>query len=375
LRIAPFDLERYFARHEFSTPHLLSVSDCEGLALAELLEMADDETAALWQGLKLGYTDSQGHPLLRAEIAGLYQRIAPDQVLALTPEEGIFIAMNVLLRPGDHVVATFPGYQSLYEVAQAIGCQVTRWEPQRLEGGWRFDLGQLRELVREETRLLVVNFPHNPTGATLPREEWLALVELARERGLWLFSDEMYRLLEYDVADRLPSASDLYERAIALSGLSKAFALAGLRLGWLTARDAALMRELAAYKDYTTICHSAPSEVLGIIALRARERITARNLEIIRGNLRLAEELFRAHADLFWWAAPRAGSVAFPALRQGSAQALCDGLRQERGVLLLPASVFGYGDSHFRVGLGRRGMEQGFALLQGYITDHIRGCA
>ena len=127
MQIADFKLERYFAAHEFKVRYLLSASDCEALALDELLDMADTETLALWRDLKLNYTESQGHPLLRAEVAGLYEAIPPEDVLIAAPEELIFIAMNALLRPGDHVIATFPGYQSLYAIAEALGCAVTRW--------------------------------------------------------------------------------------------------------------------------------------------------------------------------------------------------------------------------------------------------------
>ena len=129
MKIQPFKLERYFARYEFSAPYLLSSSDCEALTLPELLAMADEQTLGLWNNLKLGYTESQGHHLLREEVARLYQNIQPEELLIITPEEGIFIAMNALLDQGDQVVTTFPGYQSLYEIANAMGCQVSHWLP------------------------------------------------------------------------------------------------------------------------------------------------------------------------------------------------------------------------------------------------------
>ena len=238
MQIADFKLERYFAAHEFKVRYLLSASDCEALALDELLGMADTETLALWRDLKLSYTESQGHPLLRAEVAGLYKAIRPEEVLIAAPEELIFIAMNALLRPGDHVIATFPGYQSLYAIAEALGCAVTRWPLEVRAGRWGLDLDFLAAAIRPETRLLVVNFPHNPTGYLPARSELDAIIELARRHDLHVFSDEMYRLLEYDAETRLPPVADLYERGISLSGLSKSFALPGLRIGWLAMRDA-----------------------------------------------------------------------------------------------------------------------------------------
>jgi aspartate/methionine/tyrosine aminotransferase len=370
MRIPDFKLERYFAAHEFSARYLLSASDCESLALAELLAMADGETAALWRDLTLGYTESQGHPRLREAIAGLYAGITPGETLVAAPEELIFIAMHVLLSPGDHVIATYPGYQSLHEVARALGAEVTRWGPtvgdQELgAGSWRLDLGALERSIRPATRLLVINFPHNPTGCLPTAAELMAIVDLARQHRLYLFSDEMYRLLEYDAASRLPSVADLYERGIALSGLSKSFALPGLRIGWLATHDRDVLARALAFKDYTTICNSAPSEALGIIALAAEERILARNLAIIRANLALADRFFAAHAGLFEWLRPQAGSVAFPKLKGGVLVAeFCREMVERRGLMIVPGDMFDYGGNHFRVGLGRRNFGEALDVLE-----------
>jgi aspartate/methionine/tyrosine aminotransferase len=367
----PFALERYFAEHEFAVEHILSASDPESLSLAELLTLSDAESLQLWQDLKLGYTESQGHSLLRAEIARLYASIAARDVLVAVPEEAIFIAMHCLLRPGDHVVATFPAYQSLYEVAAGLGCEVTRW-PLREDGEhWRLDEAELEASLRPETRLIVVNFPHNPTGYLPPRAFFERVIALAARRGLYLFSDEMYRLLEYEPALRLPAACDLYERAVSLSGLSKSFALPGLRLGWLASRDAELLAACAAFKDYTTICASAPSEILGFMALRAREVILARNRALITANLALAADFFARHAGRFVWLPPQAGSVCLPRLRDGRASAdLSEGLLHARNVLLLPGNVFEYGPEYFRLGLGRADFPQGLAQLEDYLAGH-----
>ena len=227
MKIQPFQLERYFAQYEFSAPYLLSPSDCEPFTLEELLALSGPETRKLWDNLWLGYTESRGLPALREEAAALYEHITPEDFLILTPEEGIFIAMNVLLNPGDHVIATFPGYQSLYQLAESLGCSVSRWMPRMQEGQVFFDVNDLENLVREDTRLLVFNFPHNPTGALPTAEEYRRILALAEDRGLYVFSDEMYRFLEYDPRDRLPSASDLYPNAVSLFGVSKSFCPAG----------------------------------------------------------------------------------------------------------------------------------------------------
>jgi aspartate/methionine/tyrosine aminotransferase len=366
--ISPFKLEQYFARYEFKIQYLLSPSDCESLSMDELLQKATPESLRLWSELRLGYTESPGHPLLRSEVAGLYQSISCDDVVIAAPEEAIFIAMQTLLVPGDHIVVVSPAYQSLYEIAHAIGCTVTPWKLVPDAHGWRLDLGQLERSVTEHTRMLVLNFPHNPTGHTLSRGELDAVIELARKHSLCIFADEMYRLLEYELATRLPAMCDVYEKGISLSGLSKAFALPGLRLGWLATRERAWVRKWLAFKDYTTICNSAPSEVLGIIALQAREQIVSRNLEIIRANLKIAEQFFAAHQDKLSWLAPKAGSVAFPRwLGARGVESFCQDMLDQQGVMIVPSSIFEFPGDHFRIGLGRKNLAQALARVGDYL--------
>jgi aspartate/methionine/tyrosine aminotransferase len=365
MHIRPFQLERYFAEHEFTARYLLSASDCESMALAELLAMASPARLEMWRDLRLGYTESPGHPALRCAIAELYQTIDADQVLVAAPEEAIFLAMHALLQPGDHVVAVAPAYQSLHEIAHSIGCSVSLW-PVRLDGGrWRVDIDELAGLFTPHTRLLTLNFPHNPTGLLPIHWEIDAILALAEEHKVSVFSDEMYRLLEYDLTTRLPALCDRYERAISLSGLSKSFALPGLRIGWLASHDRSLMERCLMLKDYTTICNSAPGEVLALMALDNRDAITARNLEIIRGNLALAQAFFAARPERFTWIPPQAGSVAFP-LWQGNdpVEAFCQRLLAIKGTLLVPGCLFHVPDNHFRLGLGRRDFGVALAALE-----------
>jgi len=364
MNIQPFELERYFARHEFSARYLLSPSDCEPLRMADLLAMADTEARRLWEDLTLGYTESPGHPLLREEIARQYAGLAPERVLTAAPEEAIFVAMNALLQPGDRVVVLMPAYESLHEIARAIGCQVADW-PLRLVGGaWRLDLEDLKRLLAVPTRLVVVNFPNNPTGFLPTAEEWRVLVAEVARAGAYLFSDEMYRLLEFDPGARLPAACEVYERGVSLAGLSKVFGLPGLRTGWLATQDTDLLARSQVYKDYTTICASAPGEVLAIIALRARERILARCRGIVLENLGLARAFFERRPTLFEWLEPLGGSIAFPRwLGEGSVEQFADDLVARHGVMVVPGGMFGFSGSHFRVGLGRRNLAEILAVL------------
>lgn len=361
MKIPPFALERYFAEHEFSVPFLLSSSDCDGLALSELLSWADDETRSLWERLTLGYGESQGSPLLRREIASLYTGVSPEQILVAAPQELVLIAMSRMLDAGDRVVCTFPGYQSLYQIAESIGCRVGRWEPVEDEG-WRFRVDDLLALLTPDTKLLVVNFPHNPTGSTLSQNDWRRVLQIAKERGIRVFSDEMYRFLELDPKDRLPSACELDDRAVSLFGMSKTYGLAGLRVGWLVTKDAALLEAFKEHKDYTTICAAPACELLATMGLRAKDEIVARHRVRIRRNLELLEAFFGRRADRFTWVRPRGGTIGFPGLLRDAPDALCAKARAA-GVLLLPSRVYGYPRPHIRVGFGRENMPEALSRL------------
>jgi len=369
MKLQPFELERYFAKYEFSARYLLSSSDCDGIKQTDLLALADEEMRDLWESLSLGYTDSLGHPLLRNEISGLYQDVSPDDCLVVVPEEGIFIALNSILNRGDHVICTFPGYQSLYEVAVGLGCEVTRWEPEE-KNGWRFNPDFLEKNIKSNTRMIIVNFPHNPTGYLPPRGDFEKIISLAKEHDIFLFSDEMYRLLEYDEKDRLPSACELYEKAISLFGMSKTFGMAGVRIGWLVTKDKEVFSKLASFKDYITICSSAPSEMLSIIALRAKGKIINTHKERIQRNLKLLDSFFDQYNEIFDWVKPKAGTIAFPKLKgDKSALYFCQQVIEKTNIMLLPSTVYDYGDSHFRLGFGRENMPEALSKFQDYLIS------
>ncbi|MGH2522931.1 MAG: aminotransferase class I/II-fold pyridoxal phosphate-dependent enzyme, partial [Anaerolineales bacterium] len=300
----------------------------------------------------------------------LYSSLTPDEVLTLVPEEGIFIAMHTLLGPGDHVIVMTPAYQSLSEIARSIGCAVTSWKFAPEGERWRLDPNELARSFTAQTRLLVINFPHNPTGYLATRAELDAILNLAHQHNVYVFSDEMYRWLEHDPARRLPSVCDVYEKGITLSGLSKSFALPGLRMGWLATRTPGLMERWLAFKDYTTICHSAPSEALALMALRAKGALLERNLNIIRANLSLAESFFAGHPTLFRWLRPDGGSIAFPAwIGPGTVEDFCQAMLDQRGVMIVPGSIFDFPGNHFRLGLGRRNFGEALEQVRHYLRE------
>ncbi len=277
-----------------------------------------------------------------------------------------------MLGSGDHAIVTWPGYQSLYEVARAAGAEVTLHELHEADG-WALDVDRLRASLRPETRLIVVNAPHNPTGMLPSHAEWRALTELCVDAGVHLLADEVYRYLEFDPADRLTAGADAFEGGISLGVLSKSFALAGLRIGWLATRDRAVLTRGAAFKDYTTICSSAPAEILGIVALRARDAVLARTHAIVGANLPRLDAFFAARPDRFSWVRPRAGSIGFP--RLSAAGVTIDDFAAElveaEGVLLLPGSRFGHPGDHFRVGFGRVDLPEALAGLERFADRRL----
>jgi aspartate/methionine/tyrosine aminotransferase len=367
MKLNPFKLERYFAQYEFSVKYLLSSSDCDGLSQMELVSLADEEMKSAWENLTLGYTESLGNPLLRKEVAKLYSGVDPNDVLIITPEEGIFIALNTLLNKGDHVICAFPGYQSLYEIAEGMECEVTKWLPEE-ENGWKFNIEFLKQNVKPTTKLIIVNFPHNPTGYLPTVEEYKEIINFAKERNIYVLSDEMYRYLELDESDRLPSACELYDKAVSLFGMSKTFGMAGARIGWLIIRDKQKYLEMATFKDYTTICSSAPSEILSLIALRSRKTIVERHLNRIKRNLTLLNEFFNRHQELFEWKRPKAGTIAFPKLIKGnSSLEFCQKVVKEAGIMILPSTVYDFDDKHFRVGFGRENMPEALSKFEEYL--------
>lgn len=362
--IAPFRLERYFGRLEFAVRHHLSASDCESMTVGELLELAGTPVSDLTD-LHLGYTECQGHPELREAIAGFYDKAGSgDIVVTNAPEEAILVAMETILEPGDRVIVQSPCYQSLKQIAIHKGCEVRLWEVVETDGGWTLDLDRLEAHLAQGAKLLVINFPHNPTGLHVDEATYRKILGMAAERGVRVFSDEMYRGVERDDARRLPAGCDVLEDAVTLWGMSKSFGLPGLRMGWLATRDRRLRDALIATKDYTSICSNAAGELLARSAVKVADRLFAGSRQIISENLPLAEAFMQRHREVFAWRPPQAGPVAFVRLRKGSATAFAEEAREKKDVLLVPSPIFDFGDSHLRFGLGRRGFREGLPALE-----------
>ena len=230
------------------------------------------------------------------------------------------------------------------------------------------DFDELEALIRPNIRLIVINTPSNPTGYTFSNEELKVLCRIAAKHGIYLFSDEVYKGLELDGEPRA-WAADLYERAMSLGVLSKAHGLPGLRIGWLAGQDRALLEKIRRYKHYLSICCAAPAEQLAMVALKHSDRFLAHNVQIIRENLAFANDFFARHDDLFINHPPQCGPIAFHQLKyRDSADDFCHRLVTETGILLLPGSKYDYTEPFFRMGYGRKNMQENLGKLEQYLN-------
>ncbi len=372
--IKDFAIERYFARYEFKARYLLSSSDCDGFSMQYVLDLASKEERKSWDNLKLGYTETRGSVDLRNAITQHYTTIGMDDVLVCSPGEANFALMNVLLEKGDHVICMSPMYQSLYQVAKSIGCKVLFWKPETSNNAWYFDPARLKELITPKTKMIIVNFPHNPTGYSPTPSDLDAIVGVARKHGIVLFADEMYRFLTHDAQTDTRSASDLYENAVSLWGMAKTFGLAGLRLGWLTSRNSELLNKVEAFKDYLSICNNAPGEVLATIALHNKDRFVQPNIAKIKNNIAVFKEFSTRNQHFLEFPLPNSGSTAFVKLKiKEKAMSFAERLVQDTGIMLLPSETFEYGSKHARIGFGRGNFPEILEVFEQYINNANHG--
>lgn len=414
--LRPFALERYFARFEFNPEirYLLCCSDGEPLTVDDLMslertDVGDELPVDPWSDLKnlsLGYTDSAGSEQLREKIASVhYETVSKSNIVVAAPQELVFLTLLALLQPGDSVVAIAPAYQSLHEVGRAVGAEVIPWEPKHESKNsvLKYDIDDLENLVNGKSiKLVVMNVPHNPTGWLPTHNEWTRIVEICNSSsykgGAYLFSDEMYRFLEHNGASqRLTAAVDAMasgtRRGISLSGLSKCTGLPGLRIGWIATHESDLINRIKGLRDYTTICGSAPSELMAIQALDCWDALIERQLKIIKKNIAALDDFMCRWKSLISWEAPKSGTIAFPRWKifdddtQNQheynefkcSEDVCLFLAQKHGILLLPGEVVGIGSlrgslpichpdnnwlqKRFRIGFGRVDMIDGLDAL------------
>ena len=368
MKIEEFSLERIQSLYENVVPLNLSDSGVHPMSIRDLL---DDAAIEEMLGLELGYGWTNGEVSLRSAIAALYEDKGPDDVIVTNGSaEANFLLVMSLLNEGDEIVVFTPNYLQIYGWARAIGVDV-KTVPHREDANWEADIDLLRETVSSRTKLITICNPNNPTGATLSLDAMHALVEIARQHDAYLHADEVYKGSELE-GDEPPSIADLYDKAIATNGLSKAMALPGLRIGWL-AGPAAEIYAAWQSKDYTSITTTTVSEYIAerVLQPKLRRKILDRSKGILRENLALLEDWINANSDVVSLIPPRAGGMAFIRYhRDVSSTELAHALCNELGVLVLPGDVYGL-DGHFRVGIGapRSHLEPGLQKIGEYFRS------
>jgi aspartate/methionine/tyrosine aminotransferase len=349
MKLEPFQMERMQSEWENRVAHNLSESGVVPMTVEELLDPSEREELLRE---RLLYVQSNGSDALRSAVAALYPGAqAANVVVTNGTAEANYISIWRLVEPGDEVVMMLPNYMQIWGVVRGQGASVVPW-PLREEAGWAPDVDELQRLITPRTRLVVVCNPNNPTGSILARDAMRAIVDRVAARGAWLLVDEVYRGAERE-GEETPTFWGTYDRLLVTCGLSKAYALPGLRIGWVVG-PAATVAELWGRKDYLTISPGALSDVLARKAVRpdVRARILARTRGILRTNYPVLAEWAGRHGGDLWMVPPRAGAIAYARYAWPvNSTELVTRLRDEFGVLIVPGDHFGM-DGFLRIGFG-----------------------
>jgi aspartate/methionine/tyrosine aminotransferase len=372
--IPDFELKRFFNENAARTARAnLSPSFAEPLSTAELLALEPDAAAQLTR-LPLSYTGMHGGLELRTAIANQYRHLGPEAVIATCgADDALSLLFMALVEAGDHVIVQSPIYQPLTSVAEWCGAEITLW-PASEQEGWQPPLEHLRRLLQPTTRLIVVNFPHSPTGF-VPDQGYLEqLIALADDASITVICDEIYRGLPLTEAGEPPSLADLSPRAVVVNSISKSYGLPGLRVGWVATRNEKVLAKVKHLRMHANSFVGAPSEFLATLALRHTEQILGRNLTLAKTNLAQLQGFLRQHTELFRWHDPRGGVVVYPRwLGDESTTVLSERLLQEAGVLLAPSAYFATDERHVRIGFGTSTFPASLAAFEAYLESRGDG--
>ena len=364
-------LEEQMAEWKKHTDMTMHESDVQPMKMSEVIALADDELRSDWENLTLKYTETPGGIKLRTEVAKLYKGVDPSQVVIFAgADEAIWVFFTATLKPGDHIVVLWPAYEALYQLASLAGAEVSLvpLEPD----GWSVDVDKVSKALRPNTRFLVTNFPHNPTGATIDKSTYRALIDVCHEKGVTFVGDEVYHLLEHKPEYRLPPAVDADEAAVSFGVMSKAYALSGLRIGWITIKEPKMLQKLKDLNGLATPCKPAPSEVLATIALRAKDKVLARSHKIIADNLPLLDEFFEDYSDHFKWVRPRGATVGFPELIGMNVEKFTEQYAKQEHVMVWPGMIFNYPGNNFRISYGRTWAPEGLRRLKHFADKNLK---
>ncbi|GAW11741.1 hypothetical protein ANO14919_010910 [Xylariales sp. No.14919] len=371
VKIPAFEVEQWMDTYE-NTPGVLNIAEtcASSISVSQLGEFYSDGGDGLAPPIvdfarPMTYGAIRGSDELRRNIAALYsdERGADDadglSSADIIVTQGAIAANHLvfytLVGPGDHIVCIFPTYQQLYTIPETLGAEVSLWKL-RTEDQYVPDVAELEKLIKNNTKMIVINNPNNPTGATTPKAVLARIIEVARKHDIIVFSDEVYRPLFHGLAgpEIPPSALSLgYEKVLATSSMSKAWALAGIRVGWVASRDKGIIEQLAVARDYTTISVSQLDDQVARFALSAavRPALLKRNIALASTNLALLEKFVQKHADICSWVKPTAGTTALVRFSRKDGQpvddeAFCRDVLDKTKVFFLPAGrCFGHGNA------------------------------
>jgi len=348
MRLKAFLLEEWIDKH-MEPPVEFNLAGSTGPVwkLGELLELAPPGSLERLLNSSVVYSRSAGARGLREAIAQM-QGVAPEEVLVtIGAAEALAHVFSLAAEPGANVVVPFPCFPPHQWVPESLGLEIRSYHLGR-ENNFRIDLNELTGLVDARTKLILVNSPHNPTGSTLSDEELQTLHDFAAERGIQFVADEVYHPIYHG---RESASTARLPQTTVIGDFSKAFALSGLRLGWMIERDAKRRRAYLTSREYITISNSPVVEFFAEIAVHQCEVIWRRTREVATANLKLLDQVLSAHADVLQWIRPQGGMIAFPWLLSGaSAQGFCEAAVRD-GLLFAPGDCFGVPD-HVRIAFG-----------------------
>ncbi len=367
----PYELANYQISHAARAEYFMGASAPQAISLQQLLSLADQQELEQWNNLTLGYSTSQGDPTLRESIAGSYPGLTAANIITFAgAQEAIFVAYHALLNAQDRVQVILPIFEPLARVAQAIGARVDRVRLRLTENHtWQLDMDQWRESIDDKTAMAVINFPHNPTGKRISHDELQLIVDHCDRNNCWLFSDEVFRGLEYRQADQLPPVASVYAKGISLGVMSKAYGLGGVRVGWIATQDERLIKRMLEIKHYLSICNGRTDEQLALIALQHAPQLMQSTHQLIRDNLQRLTTTIESISGI-QWSQTDAGCVAYPRLLDGASSRLfAKKLLDQTAVMIIPGDCFMWGDAHFRIGFGRRDFPQALDRFATYMQS------
>ena len=361
--------------------HRFYASSAEPLTHRELIEAAeqkgDHHLIELFNDHSLGYAENGGSLDLREEIAELYGPTINAENIVVFPgaQTGMTLTAQALLDNGDHSIVITPSYQSLEEGVKLAGSEVTRVALSP-DNSWELDLSTVEAALQNKTKYIVLNDPHNPSGALMSAASKRELVALAEEHRIHLFSDEVYRLLELDPSDRSPSMAEISNKGIALGTMAKPWGAGGVCIGWVACQDIDVKEKLLKAQHIYAVCFSRAGEIQAMMTLRATDLIVGRNMRIIKENLALLDQFFEESDDLFEWVRPKASGTGFVKFKGPLTADEFSEQLLHAGILVFPPSIFDCDEElkqYFRIGFSRKTMPAALEAFGAFVDEHRTG--